>query len=98
MTESSPSRGRAARFAQDAREQGWDASETGRDLFQQSTERPTLAVESVIARRGTEVITATWVDGWALGPIGWHAAPHKTHPVKNAATARRCMAAEPGDC
>jgi hypothetical protein len=52
----------------------------------------------VLARRGGEVLTATWVDGWALGPIGWRAGAQKTHPVKNAASARRCLAAEPGTC
>jgi hypothetical protein len=30
----SPSKGRAARFAQDARDLAWEARETGRDLFQ----------------------------------------------------------------
>jgi hypothetical protein len=76
---------------------GWQVEERTGDVCAQ-LQRPTLPVEMVLARRGGEVLTATWVDGWALGPIGWPAGAQRTHPVKNAASARRCLAAEPGTC
>lgn len=98
MTEASPSKGRAARFAADARELKWDTVEIDGDVFEQSDSRATLPVDSVVARRGSEVVTATWVDGWALGPIGWHCAAAHTHPLKNAASARRCLASALGHC
>jgi hypothetical protein len=92
------SKGRAGQFLQDAVAVGWDATPSGRDVFQQSESRSTLSVESVHARRDDEVLTATWVDGWALGPIGWHSGNGFAHTVKNAATARRCLAIQPGEC
>jgi len=48
---------------------------------------------TVIARRGTDVITATWIDKVAVGPIGWHSTPSAQEPIPNQASARRIIAA-----
>jgi hypothetical protein len=46
---------------------------------------------TVIARRGTEVVTATWIDEVAIGPIGWHSTPSAQRPIPNQASARRII-------
>jgi hypothetical protein len=47
---------------------------------------------TVIARRGAEVVSATWIDEVAIGPIGWHSTPSAQRPIPNQATARRIIA------
>ena len=88
----------ADRLAQHAEACGWEVERRTGDLFEQSERRPTLGVQTMIAVRRGEVVTATWVDGWALGPIGWHVSPNRVHAVKNAASARRCLTNEDGSC
>jgi hypothetical protein len=46
---------------------------------------------TVIARRGTEAVTATWIDDVAIGPIGWHSTPSRQRPIPNQASARRIV-------
>lgn len=47
---------------------------------------------TVIARRGADVVTATWIDEVAIGPIGWHSTPSAQRSIPNQATARRIIA------
>lgn len=46
---------------------------------------------TVIARRGAELVTATWIDEVAIGPIGWHSTPSAQRPIANQASARRII-------
>jgi hypothetical protein len=46
---------------------------------------------TVIERRGAEVVTATWIDEVAIGPIGWHSTPSSQQPIPNQASARRII-------
>jgi hypothetical protein len=46
---------------------------------------------TVIARRGSDVITATWIDEVAIGPIGWHSTPSSQRPIPNQASVRRII-------
>lgn len=46
---------------------------------------------TVIARRGAEVVTATWIDEVAIGPIGWHSIQSSQQPIPNQASARRII-------
>ncbi|MCW2528234.1 MAG: hypothetical protein JWM76_3094 [Pseudonocardiales bacterium] len=48
---------------------------------------------TVIARRGGEVVTATWIDEVAIGPIGWHSTASAQQPIPNQASARRIIEA-----
>ena len=43
---------------------------------------------TVIARRGHEIVTATWIDEVAVGPIGGHSTPSSQRPISNQASAR----------
>ena len=56
---------------------------------------PTSAIArpgwTVIARRGSDVITATWIDEVAIGPIGWHSTPSSQRPIPNQASVRRII-------
>lgn len=36
---------------------------------------------TVIARRGPEVVTATWIDKVAIGPIGWQSGQSAQRPT-----------------
>jgi hypothetical protein len=51
---------------------------------------------TLLARRNNEVITATWMGGSAVGPIGWHSTGKLSHPLKNAKQAAECLEAQPG--
>jgi hypothetical protein len=46
---------------------------------------------TAIARRGSEVVTATWIDEVAIGPIGWHSSASSQQPIRNQASARRII-------
>jgi hypothetical protein len=46
---------------------------------------------TVVAQRGTEVVTATWIDEVAIGPIGWHSTSSGQRPILNQASARRII-------
>jgi hypothetical protein len=46
---------------------------------------------TVIARRGADVVTATWIDEVAIGPIGWHSTPSAQQPIPNQASVRRIV-------
>jgi hypothetical protein len=48
---------------------------------------------SVVARRDDEVITATWIDEVAIGPIGSHATREANTTIKNASVARQLLEA-----
>jgi hypothetical protein len=46
---------------------------------------------SVVARRDDEVVTVTWFDGAAIGPVGWHSSEAASKPIKNQSSARRII-------
>jgi hypothetical protein len=46
---------------------------------------------TAIARNYDEVVTVTWIDEAALGPIGWHSTASAGEPIPNQATARRIV-------
>jgi hypothetical protein len=61
-------RSKAEQFVAYAAARGWRASTrpiTHRDYAEQSNRQPGW---TVIARRGDEVVTATWIDEVAVGP------------------------------
>jgi hypothetical protein len=81
-------------FAEFARSRDWTA--TARKITHRDypDKRYAQAGWTVIARRGGEVITATWIDEVAIGPIGWHSTPDAQTPIPNQATARRLIDAD----
>jgi hypothetical protein len=88
MTEESS---KARAFATFAGGNGWKAEVrriTHRDY---PDKRDRQVGWTVIARRGTEVVTATWIDEVASGPIGWHSTPSSQQPIPNQTSARRII-------
>lgn len=84
---------KAEAFAEFATSLGWTARThkiTHRDY---PGKKYRQAGWSVIARRGQEVVTATWIDEVAAGPIGWHSSSDTQTPIPNQASARRIIEA-----
>lgn len=82
---------KAEAFAEFARSRGWTAQAhkiTHRDY---PDKQYLQAGWTVIARRGERVISVTWIDEVAIGPIGWHSTPDMQTPIPNQATARRLV-------
>lgn len=92
MISEAPSKAEA--FAEFANSRNWTAQArkiTHRDFPDKQFRQ---AGWTVIARRGDEVVTATWIDEVAIGPIGWHSTPNAQSPIPNQASARRIPEAE----
>jgi hypothetical protein len=86
-------RSKAEAFAAFADAHGWDIEVqriTHRDY---PNKRYQQAGWTVIARRTSEIVTATWIDEVAIGPIGWHSTPSSQRPIPNQASARRIIEA-----
>jgi hypothetical protein len=84
-------RSKAEQFAAYAAALGWRASTrpiTHRDYADKSNRQLGW---TVIARRDDEVVTATWIDEVAVGPIGWHSSSVGEHPIPNRRSAERIV-------
>jgi hypothetical protein len=82
---------KAEDFAVFARTHGWQVELcriTHRDY---PDKRNRQAGWAVIARRSADVVTATWIDEVAIGPIGWHSTGTTQRPIPNQASARRII-------
>jgi hypothetical protein len=76
---------------------GWDAHIADGDVWRGFENREEQPVGMLIARRGDEVVTATWVAEVATGPIGWYSSGETTARLKNRAEAERRLKAPPAD-
>ncbi|MBE7189976.1 hypothetical protein [Jatrophihabitans endophyticus] len=70
---------------------GWDAAARPITHRNYPDSRQRQDGWTVIARRGGEVVTATWIDEVAIGPIGWHSTPSVQRPISNQAQAKRIL-------
>jgi hypothetical protein len=43
------------------------------------------------ARRGDEIVTATWFDEVAVGHIGWHSTPDRERSLSNQSEVRKII-------
>lgn len=84
---------KAEKFAAFAQDCGWSARArpiTHRDYPDKTSKQ---AGWTVIARRHNEVVTATWIDEVAIGPIGWHSTTTNNQPIPNQSSARKIISA-----
>lgn len=86
---------KAHAFATFARIHRWDV-ETRRVTHRDYPGKRFLqAGWTLVARRGEEVVTATWIDEVAIGPIGRYSTPSAQRPISNQASARRIIQSSP---
>ena len=80
-------------FERVAKENGWDARPARVTHRDYADKQRMIEGWSVVARREDAVVTVTWFDGAAIGPIGWHSTNSSNKPIKNQANARRIIKA-----
>ncbi|MDT4959700.1 MAG: hypothetical protein QOD31_3499, partial [Pseudonocardiales bacterium] len=74
-------RSKAELFVEFAEAHRWSAGArpiTHRDY---ADKRHKQAGWTAIARRDSEIVTATWIDEVAIGPIGWHSTDVVNEPI-----------------
>lgn len=82
---------KATRFVEFAQSHGWAArarAVTHRDYPDKKYKQ---AGWTAIARRHDEVVTVTWIDEVAIGPIGWHSTSSANEPISNQASAKKII-------
>ena len=84
----------ANEFEQFAKANGWTARPARVTHRDYADKRRMVEGWSVVARRDDEVVTVTWFDGAAIGPIGWYSTTSSNKPIKNQASARRIIGLE----
>ena len=73
-----------------AEQHGWIARAVTSDVFK-GVRDPWYSATNFVATRGFEVITMTWVDSVAVGPIGWYVIEGQTSTIKNRSSALRLL-------
>jgi len=82
---------KAHAFAAFAEAHGWEVAVRRISHRDYPDKRYRQAGWTVVARRGSDVLTATWIDEVAIGPIGWHSSPSSQQSIPNQASARRII-------